>query len=143
VPAWHLSDRGSTRQCPRYRRRYRHRPFTEPWYIAKPEPWYIAKPESRHIAEPEPWHIAEPESRHIAEPEPRDIAEPKPWYIAKPEPWHLAKPQSAAKLHPDRHRQHVDRRWRRSVQPKLAYYWCEYAGDVDQHRHQPGARARR
>jgi hypothetical protein len=97
--------------------------------------------ESKSIASPE--RIAKPKSvprsKYLAKPEPFARSE----FLAKSEPF--ARPElksftkPAAKLRPDRHCQHVDRRRRRFVQPFLAHHQCEHAGDLDQYRQQSGA----
>jgi hypothetical protein len=124
-----MGGRDPRRAFPRRQRKRDARPRSEPKSIAGPE--RIPKPESfarsKYLAKPKPISRSE----FLAKSEP----------FARPELKSFTKP--AAKLRPDRHCQHVDRRRRRFVQPILAHHQCNHASDLDQYWQQSGAGTRR
>lgn len=91
-------------------------------------------------SEPIAGHNSEPLSGHkpiaFTGNEPEPVTGHQPFAFAGNKPF--TKP--SAKLQPDRHRQHDDRRRRRFLQSDLALHQCGDASDVDQHRQQSGAR---
>ena len=110
-------------------------PSPSPGTSPSPSPEHVAEPEPRHIAKPKPGTSPSPSPGTSPSPSPSTSPSPSPGTSPSPSPQPSCVPTGTASM---------------SIagggglfSPSSLTISCEYAGDVDQHRHQPGARARR